>query len=249
MKRIGFHCVTVKRRLFSFLAIACLTACGARAQASATLTVRADQPGAVVSSNLFGIFFEEINYGGDGGIYAERVRNRSFANSTNPDFWTLVTNGVAAGTMGVDTSLPLNPNNLRSLQLTRSSGTGGIGAANSGYWGIALQSGAIYDLSFYARSAGGFTGPVTVQLQSADGGSVYAQASVGGLTADWQRFAASFTSSGSNNTARLVLSISNTATVWLGATGRRRRVRRARLPGRPPGGHDRRQRALPHLTA
>src|SRR5512143_2447699 len=102
----------------------------------ATMTIQVNQPGAVVSSNLFGIFFEEINYGGDGGIYAELVRNRSFANSASPDFWTLVTNGTAAGTMSVDTSSPLNTNNLRSLQLTKSSGTGGIGAANAGYWGI-----------------------------------------------------------------------------------------------------------------
>jgi len=215
MKRIRFKCMTVKHRLLSLLAIVGLTACAARAQSSATLTIQANQPGAVVSSNLFGIFFEEINYGGDGGIYAELVRNRSFANSASPDFWTLVTNGVATGTMSVDASSPLNTNNLRSLQLTKSSGTGGIGAANSGYWGISLQSGAIYDLSFYARSAGGFTGPVTVQLQSADGSSVYAQASFNGLTADWQRFAASLTASGSTNNARLVLSISNAATVWV----------------------------------
>ena len=39
----------------------------AQAQTS-TITIQVDQPGAVVSSNLFGIFFEEINFGGDGGI-------------------------------------------------------------------------------------------------------------------------------------------------------------------------------------
>ena len=204
MKRIRFKCMTVKHRLLSLLAIVGLTACAARAQSSATFTIQANQPGAVVSSNLFGIFFEEINYGGDGGIYAELVRNRSFANSASPDFWTLITNGVATGTMGVDASSPLNPNNLRSLQLTMVSGTGGIGVANSGYWGISLQSGAIYDLSFYARSAGGFTGPVTVQLQSADGSSTYAQASFNGLTANWQRFAASLTASVSTNNARMI---------------------------------------------
>src|SRR5271166_7129287 len=73
----------------------------ARSQNS-TVTIQANQPAATISSNLFGIFFEEINMAGDGGIYAELVRNRSFNNSANPDFWTLVTTGTATGTMSVD---------------------------------------------------------------------------------------------------------------------------------------------------
>src|SRR5438128_1658843 len=41
-----------------------------------TITVRADQPGARISPQLYGVFFEEINHAGDGGLYAELVRNR-----------------------------------------------------------------------------------------------------------------------------------------------------------------------------
>src|ERR1035437_7532451 len=93
---------------------------GAQAQsAAATVSIQVNQPGAVVSSNLFGIFFEEINFAGEGGIYAEMVRNRSFDNSANADYWTLIAQGTAAGQMSVDTSQPLNTNNLRSLKLTR----------------------------------------------------------------------------------------------------------------------------------
>jgi alpha-N-arabinofuranosidase len=51
---------------------------GVHAQTTATLTVQANQPGVQISSNLFGIFFEEINSAGDGGIYAEMVSNRNF---------------------------------------------------------------------------------------------------------------------------------------------------------------------------
>jgi hypothetical protein len=94
-----------------------LVASPARGQSSATITIQADQPGALVSSNLFGIFFEEINFAGDGGLYAEMVRNRSFAESSSPSFWSLATSGTAAGTMTVDTSLPLNTNQPASLKL------------------------------------------------------------------------------------------------------------------------------------
>jgi alpha-L-arabinofuranosidase len=189
----------------------------ARAQASgtATFTVQVNQPAAVISSNLFGIFFEEINYAGEGGLYAELVRNRSFANSTSPDFWTLVTQGSAAGGMNVDVTQPLNTNNLRSLQLTMASGVGSVGAANSGYWGIALQAGATYDLNFHARTVNEFSGPILVRLENADGSQVYAQGSFGGLATNWQHFATALISSGNDPNARLVLRLSNVGTVWL----------------------------------
>ena len=180
-----------------------------------TNTIRADLPGAVISSNLFGIFFEEINFAGDGGLYAEMVRNRSFYNSASADYWTLVTQGTASGVMGVVTNYPLNTNVHHSLQLTKQSGLGTVGAGNSGYWGMPLQSNATYDLSFYAAGANGYTGPLDARLESVNGGQVYAQASFRGLTANWQRFAVSLVSSGANTNARLVVSINDNATVWL----------------------------------
>ena len=189
---------------------------GAKAQsATATVSIQANQPGAVVSSNLFGIFFEEINFAGEGGIYAEMIRNRSFRNSANPDYWTVVTNGAATGTMRVDFSQPLNTNKPCSLYLKMLSGIGGIGAANSGFWGMSLQTGATYNLNFYAAGSNSFAGPVIVQLQNAGGSTVYAQASFSGLTANWQHFAAALVSSGTDTNARIVLSITNAGAVWL----------------------------------
>src|SRR5262252_10063343 len=45
---------------------------------SDALTVQVDRPGAAISPTLFGLFFEDINFAADGGIYPERVKNRSF---------------------------------------------------------------------------------------------------------------------------------------------------------------------------
>ena len=185
-------------------------------QSAATVTIQADQPGAVVSSNLFGIFFEEINYAGDGGVYAEMVRNRSFAESSNPDFWSLVTSGTAGGTMSVDTSLPLNTNNLASLKLTMSSGAGSVGAVNSGYFGMSFQAGATYYLNFYARTLPGNSGAVQAQLQNSSGSAVYAQAAVGNLTTGWQHYTVALVSSSTDTNGQLVLSLTNVTTVWLG---------------------------------
>src|SRR5687768_945633 len=45
---------------------------------TAAITVQVDKPGALIQSTMFGLFFEDINFGADGGLYPERVKNRSF---------------------------------------------------------------------------------------------------------------------------------------------------------------------------
>jgi alpha-L-arabinofuranosidase len=201
--------------LNSIIATVLLSAAVARSQFAVTVTIQASQPGAVISTNLFGIFFEEINYGGEGGVYAEMVRNRAFYSPTSALFWTLVTQDTATGTMVVDPNQPLNTNVPNSLKLTMQSGAGSVGAGNSGFWGMFLQTGATYDLNFYACASNGFSGPVSARLESSTGGSVYAQTSFGGLTTNWQHFAVSLVSSGTDTNARLVVSIASAGAVWL----------------------------------
>lgn len=49
----------------------------ATAIADNTVLLQADKPGARVQPTMYGIFFEDINYAADGGLYAEMVKNRS----------------------------------------------------------------------------------------------------------------------------------------------------------------------------
>jgi alpha-L-arabinofuranosidase len=195
--------------------VMCETVGYSQTNSQAVVTVLAGQAGASISSNLFGIFFEEINSAGDGGLYAELDRNRSFEDSTNsiPD-WTLVTNGPATGQMSLDTSMPLSATNLQALKLTKSGGTGSLGVVNGGYWGIPLTSGQTYNLGFYARCASGFGGYVTAALESASG-TIYAQNSVIGLTTNWQYFALSLVPKQSDPEAQLLLEIAQTGTIYL----------------------------------
>ena len=196
------------------LAVWATRACGQTG--SATLAIQADQPGAVISANLFGNFFEEINFAGDGGLYAEMVRNRTFDNSAAPDYWTLVTQGTATGQISLDTTHLLNAHRPQCLQLTQASGGGTAGAANSGYWGLSLQAGADYDLSFYACSTNGFAGTINVRLENTNGTTIYAQTNfTGALTTNWQRFQASLAPAASATNARLVVSLAQRSTVWL----------------------------------
>ncbi|MCX5673706.1 MAG: carbohydrate binding domain-containing protein [Planctomycetota bacterium] len=195
-------------------------AAGARAAApaeKASLTVRVDQPGARVSPTLYGIFFEEINHAGDGGLYAELIRNRSFeddAAKTEP--WTLVTSGTRTGEIAIDTSRPMSNKNPQSLRLTISQvGDGRAGVANPGFWGIALKKGAAYTLSLYARAADGFKGPLVATLENADGSKTYAEARFNGIAADWKPLAAALTAGDTDPAARLVIAADKPGTVWL----------------------------------
>ncbi len=51
---------------------------------TASITIDAAHPGATISRNLYGIFFEEINHAGDGGLYAELIRDRGFEDANLP---------------------------------------------------------------------------------------------------------------------------------------------------------------------
>src|SRR5262249_26745474 len=69
-------------------------------------------PGPRVSPTLYGLFFEEINHSGDGGLYGEMVRNGSFEDSKDVIGWQADLGGNTA----LDTTSPLNPSNKTSLR-------------------------------------------------------------------------------------------------------------------------------------
>src|ERR1035437_2892712 len=81
-------------------------------------TAKMASGGKKISSDLFGLFFEDINYAADGGLYAELIQNRSFEyNPTerkdwNPfSYWEYITTGYSYGRISVETKSPIHPNN------------------------------------------------------------------------------------------------------------------------------------------
>lgn len=188
---------------------------GARAQGTATVSIDVSRPGPVISSNLFGIFFEEINSAGEGGIYAELIRNRSFEDSSNSlPHWSLVKTGSATGQIALDTSSPMSALNRQSMALTMSGGSGSVGAANEGWFGVPVTKGTTYNLEFYARRAHDFSGSLAVSIES-DGGKIYAQNVFHGLTGDWKHYNASLVVNGTDSAARVVLRVAQAGTVYV----------------------------------
>lgn len=180
---------------------------------NASIRVDLTNQGTPISPILYGIFFEEINHAGDGGLYAELVRNRSFEDGPQPRVWSLV-DGAGKSRIAVDGSQPLNPNNPRSLRWEIDEGAGRVSLMNEGYWGIAVQKGKRYRLSLYARGDERWRGTLTVSLQGA-GGEVYAQQTLRGVGTGWKKFSAELTSRATDPKARLVISTDTPGTVWL----------------------------------
>ena len=125
-----------RRSLTLLLLPALVLAAGAAASDQARITVRVDQPGPAISPLLYGIFFEEINRAGDGGIYAEMVQNRSFEDADFPVAWTLLERSGAEAGIALDRTRALNPQNPTSLRLEVRKPGGRAGLANDGFKGV-----------------------------------------------------------------------------------------------------------------
>lgn len=161
-------------------------------QPALRLTIDASKPVRNVSPRHYGLMTEEINHSYDGGLYAELIPNRAFLdNAQTPEHWSVVPGDSATiVTIALDPAQPLNDTIRTSLRLDvrAASKSQPAGVANDGYWGIPVRSDTRYRASFYARAAPGFSGPVSVAIQSEPGRTVYAKGAVGRLTPNWQPY-------------------------------------------------------------
>src|SRR5919198_6384014 len=90
----------VHRRCVLLIAVALLHTQLVFAQ-TRTITVQVDKPGAPIPKTLFGLFFEDINFGADGGLYPERVKNRSFEFPNPMMGWKQLDRGEPKGVLQI----------------------------------------------------------------------------------------------------------------------------------------------------
>ena len=168
--------------------------------------------GKPISPDLFGIFFEDINYSADGGLYGELVQNRSFEYAPsdhggwNPlTAWDYLHEGYAMGSLSVESAAPLHANNPHYVQLrVESPFQKGLGLKNSGFDGMALQAGEKYDFSLWARVKAGATMPLLVQLRDPKG-QVLAETTLSAQAAGWQQYRATLVPRAAEAGASLVV--------------------------------------------
>lgn len=178
-------------------AICCVFAANAQHQ----LTVKVNEANADIQPTMWGVFFEDINFGADGGIYAELVKNRSFEFFKPLMGWTIQQPG-----RNNDQLAALNPpvlvvnrkeNNTANPRFIRvtvnNKAKGELGLTNEGFRGMGIKKDLRYDFSimYHQDNAG-----VKIHVELVDstgkflGGTTVAPDKTG---ISWHKFAASFT--------------------------------------------------------
>ncbi|KAF9051818.1 glycoside hydrolase family 51 protein [Panaeolus papilionaceus] len=171
-----------------------------------TVTVQST-PHHPIPSTLWGLMFES----GDGGLYAELLKNRAFQKVT-PGTSAALSNWAAinGATISVNADTPALSSALpNSLRLVVPSGkTGGVGFSNSGFSGIKVTAGTTYKTSFFYRvpSARSTNSVVTVSLRSNSGQAFgSATATLSGSQTSWTKVELSITPSSSASDTNNVL--------------------------------------------
>ena len=130
------------KNLIAFMLMA-VSSLGAFAQ---QFTIQANKLGAPIQPTMYGIFFEDINFGADGGLYAEMVENRSFEFPQRLMGWN---------TFGHVTLNDVSPAFSRNPHYVTLESAGArekqTGLENRGFFGMGLKKDMQYDFSVYAR--------------------------------------------------------------------------------------------------
>ena len=182
--------------------------------AASAQKVKAPAGGKAISDELIGIFFEDISYSADGGLYAELVQNGSFEFNPNErdgwgatTAWRMMRPGHSLGMLQVRMDSPIHPNNPTYLRLHTErvkefydyDGWKGFGLRNDGFDGISVKAGAKYDFSVFMRNIGAQAKEVRVVLVDEEGHgrdrkvTVLADTTIKADVQDWKKYEAVLT--------------------------------------------------------
>ncbi len=166
------------------------------AQSTVPLVVKVDKPVAEVQPTMWGLFFEDINFAADGGIYAELVKNRSFefykslmgwkeedsdkfSDNKQSGYVTFINRGE---------DKPSNPRFARINVLADK----GFGLTNEGFRGMGFKKDVTYHFSVLASQQDGNT-TMRVELKDSKG-TIIGSAKVNPAGKEWKKYSATITS-------------------------------------------------------
>jgi alpha-L-arabinofuranosidase len=208
-----------KQFLFIFF---CIISLAINAQQPATFTVQTDKPVANVPSTMWGIFFEDINLGADGGIYAELIKNRSFEFTKPLMGWTRMRSKSIANInplydyiqsdFFVINRQEKNTANPRFLRIAVNSKTNdSLGLQNEGFRGMGIKKGLQYNFSvLYKQNAKNIK--LHLELVSENGETIGTGVFVPAQAGDkWQKGEANFTAIATADKAKF--------NIWFEGTG------------------------------
>lgn len=160
------------------------------------VTIKKPKEEIKVQPNMYGIFFEDINFGADGGLYAEKIKNRSFEFENSP-----LMGWLTYGPVEVETKGGPFARNPHYVELTNNGELTGTGLINEGFRGIGVKKDATYRLSFYARNVDGNEGKLRVEL--IDHMNIISHADLVADSPEWKKYTVMLTPSATATHAKL----------------------------------------------
>ncbi|KAM3293153.1 hypothetical protein ACQJBY_036616 [Aegilops geniculata] len=173
-----------------------------------------------IPQTLFGLFFEEINHAGAGGLWAELVSNRGFEaggpyTPSNIDPWSIIGDESSIYVKTERAScFSRNIIALRMEVLCAKCPAGGVGIYNPGFWGMNIEEGKSYNLVMYIRSLESVE--LTASLTCSDGlQNIAAAVIVDTNVSDWRKIEMQLLAKGTCRTSRLELTTSKRGVIWI----------------------------------
>ncbi|PKA48141.1 Alpha-L-arabinofuranosidase 1 [Apostasia shenzhenica] len=195
-------------------------------QTAALLVDASPESARMMSENLFGIFFEEINHAGAGGLWAELVSNRGFeaggsVTPSNIDPWSVIGNESYIY-VSTDRSSCFTRNKIALRMDTYCDDEGpygcpegGVGVYNPGYWGMSIKEGEVYKVVLYVRSIEAVN--LLVSLKSSDGQTFLAADRIIAEAlkmSDWTKVELMLEAEGTDTASRLEITTSKKGVYW-----------------------------------
>jgi alpha-N-arabinofuranosidase len=171
------------------------------AQPGKTITVNIDKPVAPIQPTMWGIFFEDINFAADGGIYAELIKNRSFEFAKPLMGWKILKPDTTSGILIINQG-ESNPANPRYARITIAPGEASFGLSNTGFRGIGIKNGNSYNFSVLSRQIDQSSLTMRIELVNSRGEQI-GSARLSPDAKEWKNYSVSIAATSSDPKAKI----------------------------------------------
>ncbi len=184
------------RKILTFITSFCITV-SVSAQKTTKVEIDATKSLVTIQPTMYGIFFEDINFAADGGLYAELIKNRSFEFEYPWMAWKHLPE--AETRFNIQNELTIynnskgNPNNPRVVRVDKRDENKALGLQNEGFDGLGIKKGEKYDFSALARLNKGSISLLVEIINSKN--QVIGSTTLSLLGSNWQRIEGVITAS------------------------------------------------------
>lgn len=182
-----------------------------------TLEVDASKTITKIQPTMFGLFFEDINFAADGGLYAEMIKNRSFEFDKPMMGWEQPNTKRSSMNKESGNALPINlsqeKNNSNFCRVEVNNDKGYV-LINEGFRGMGVKKDAKYNLSFKAANPKNEIKKIIFQLIDKDQ-KVIGETSIIPNSQQWNTYTSQFTATETEAKAKLKITFEGNGTIDL----------------------------------